>query len=193
MTDTTLKTAIGEASANPLENLVNATKKERKPRTRKPKDGPKTEPEAKRVMTSDEAARIYKFDMAAKRVQRLDSLTEKQKSDIKTTQSDVRIIVNKLMGPSKLIGALQDSKDELAMLNLVCKNQKHIEAVLNVKTFCEFVAPAWYKAKWEKEPDYAMQVKKAYALILEIFTNPAKERLFLEYLGNRKPVAKKQK
>jgi len=184
MTDTTLKTAIGVASdVNPLENLVNDAKKERKPRTRKPKDSPKTEP--KRVITLEEATLVYKFDLAAKRVQRLASLTEKQKSDIKTTQSDVRIIVNNLMGPNKLMNAIKDSKANLAMLNLVCKNDKHIEAVLNVRTFCDFVAPKWYQAKWEKEPDYAMQVKKAYALILEIFTNPAKERLFLEYLGKK--------
>lgn len=184
MTNTATNTVIGDTNVvSPLENLINdSVNGSVNQDVPKVEDEPKEE---KKVITLEEATKIYRFDLAAKRVQRLAALTEKQKSDIKTTQSDVQIIKNKVMGPNQLVKAMLDSKDELAMLNLVCKNDAHIKAVLNVKTFCNFVAPKWYQAKWEKHPTYAMQVAKAYKLVLEVFTDDAKNRLFLEYLGKK--------
>lgn len=177
---TTSKTAVstkaGKHSVNPLDSMVKATVVVSQPIN------------AERLA---EAKQIVAFNNARARAEREAKLTENEKLDKANLTSDVRTLTNALLGPNQLITAMKNKKDSLVLLNSVCKNPNLIEKALNVKTFCEFIAPKWYQAKWEKVPDYGVQVKKAYEMVVAVFSDPAKERLFLEYLGKRKPVSKK--
>ena len=78
MTNTATNTVIGDTNVvSPLENLINdSVNGSVNQDVPKVEDEPKEE---KKVITLEEATKIYRFDLAAKRVQRLAALTEKQK------------------------------------------------------------------------------------------------------------------
>ena len=173
-----MSNVLTENSTNVMEIEATAPVMEPAPAIEQPKvEQPKIE------FSLEKAKQIYFLDLKTKRAKKLSEMTELQKQDAAALAADVRTLKDGLLNPSKVLKQIKDDKEKLIMLNQVCKIDTHIEAVLNVKTFCTFVVPQWHKTKFAKDESFGIDIKTAYKFILNVFTNDEMNKLFLQYLA----------